>query len=249
MTCGIGVKPSNDSSARTSIIGTYFLSALEAPAPMPLPSLVRPTLTYRTEYLPERFMRKIGMVSQVGDKPLGVLTNLVGATYNLRLHIVATMTVPLRLLTNLVSTTVSTRTTGNTPSVVGRGSSKLFSVDIKLFNHARSGNRFACVWCIRVVWGLHTLTLDTSMGCLPQIGDRVGRSEQMRSPYYGTKPRVVNPIITGESDDTTTGLFQDVLKLTQLRLWSACDRENHRTVYPPLSPVVMTIPTQTFAGA
>jgi len=139
MTCGISVKPSRDFSARTSIIGTYFLSALEAPAPMPLPSLVRPTLTYRTEYLPERFMRKIGMVSQVGDKPLGVLTNLVGATYNLRLHI-ATMPVPLHLLTNLVSTTVSTRTTENTlRQVVRVGSGKLLSVDTKPFNHARSG--------------------------------------------------------------------------------------------------------------
>ena len=139
MTCGIGVKSSRESSARTSIIGTYFLSALEAPAPMPLPSLVRPTLDSRTKYLPERIMRNNGRVLQVGFEPLGVLSNLVGATYDLRLHI-ATMPVPLHLLTNLVSTTVSTRTTENTlRQVVRVGSGKLLSVGTKPFNHARSG--------------------------------------------------------------------------------------------------------------
>ena len=138
MTCGIGVKPSREISARTSIMDTYFLSVLDVPAPMPLPSLVRPTLNSRKEYLPERIGRKSGRVSRVGVKPLGVLTNLVGATRDLRSHI-ATMPVSLHLLTNLVSTTVSTRTTKYTPSVVRAGSSKLLSVDTKPFNHARLG--------------------------------------------------------------------------------------------------------------
>jgi hypothetical protein len=138
MTCGIGVKPSREISARTSIIGTYFLSALDVPAPMPLPSLVRPTPNSESQRLFERTMRKSNRYARLGLLPLGVLTNLVGATRDLRLHI-ATMPVPLRLLTNLVSATVSTRTTENTPSVVGRGSSKLLSADTKRFNHARLG--------------------------------------------------------------------------------------------------------------
>lgn len=139
MTCGIGVKPSREISARTSIIGTYFLSALEAPAPMPLTKLSTPNAYLRTEHLPERVMRKSGMASLVGVKPLGVLTSLVGATCDLRLHI-ATMPVPLRLLTNLVSTTVSTRTIEYAlRQVVRIGSGTLFSVDTKSFNHARLG--------------------------------------------------------------------------------------------------------------
>jgi hypothetical protein len=102
MTCGIGVKPSREISARTSIIGTYFLSALEAPAPMPLPSLV-------------------------------------GATRDLRSHI-ATMPVPLHLLTSLVSATVSTRTIEYAlRQVVRVGSGTLLSADTKRFNHARLG--------------------------------------------------------------------------------------------------------------
>jgi hypothetical protein len=245
MTCGIGVKPISFISARTSIISTYFLSALEAPAPMPLPSLVRPTLNLQKKYLPERIERKSGCVLRVGVKPLGVLTNLVGATYDLRSHI-ATMPVPLRLLTNLVSTTVSIRTTENTPSVVRVGSARSLSVDTKPFNRARSG--VSCLCLVSKGRGNY-VPLCLSMRCFPQIGNRVRRSEHSRSLNLRPLPRVVNTITTGESDDTTTGLFQDVLKLTQLRLWSACDRENHRTVYPPLSPVIMLIPTQTFAGA
>jgi len=245
MTCGIGVKPTGEISARTSIMDTYFLSVLEVPAPMPLTKLSTPNAHLRTEYLPERIMRKSGMASLVGVEPLGVLTSLVGATCDLRLHI-ATMPVPLRLLTSLVSTTVSTRTTKYTPSVVRVGSSKLFSVDTNPFNHARSGA--FCLCLVSKGRGKY-VPLCSSMRCLPQIGDRVRRSEHWRSLNLRPLPRVVNPITTGESDDQTTGLFQDVLKLTQLRLWSACDRENHRTVYPPLSPVIMLIPTQTFAGA
>jgi hypothetical protein len=246
MTCGIGVKPSPNISARTSIMDTYFLSVLDVPAPMPLPSLVRPTLNSRKEYLPERIKRKSGMVSRLGVTPLGVLTNLVGATYNLRLHS-ATMPVPLHLLTSLVSTTVSTRTTKHTlRQVVRAGSSKLFSVDTNTLNHARSG--VSCLCLISKGRGNY-VPLCLSMRCFPQIGNRVRRSEHSRSLNLRPLPRVVNSITTGESDDTTTGLFQDVLKLTQLRLWSACDRENHRTVYPPLSPVIITKSTQTFAGA
>lgn len=246
MTCGIGVKPTGEISERTSIMDTYFLSVLEVPAPMPLTKLSTPNAHLRTEYLPERIMRKSGMASLVGVKPLGVLTSLVGATYDLRSHI-ATMPVPLRLLTNLVSTTVSIRTTENTlRQVVRAGSARLLSVDTKLFNHARLGA--FCLCLVSKGRGKY-VPLCSSMRCLPQIGDRVRRSEHWRSLNLRPLPRVVNPITTGESDDTTTGLFQDVLKLTQLRLWSACDRENHRTVYPPLSPVIMLIPTQTFAGA
>lgn len=196
MTCGIGVKPSPNISARTSIMDTYFLSVLEVPAPMPLPSLVRPTLDSRTKYLPERIMRKSGRVLQLGFEPLGVLTNLVGATYNLRLHI-ATMPVPLHLLTNLVSTTVSTRTTKHTlRQVVRAGSSKLLSVDTNPFNHARSG-----AFCLCLVYeGLGKYVPPrTSMGCLPQIGDRVRRSERWRSLNLRPLPRVVNTITTGGS--------------------------------------------------
>ena len=139
MTCGIDVKPSCEISVRTSIMDTYFLSVLDVPAPMPLPSLVRPTLNSRKEYLPERIGRKSGRVSRVGVTPLGVLTNLVGATRDLRSHI-ATMPVSLHLLTNLVSTTVSTRTIGYAlRQVVRVGSGTLFSVDTKLINYARSG--------------------------------------------------------------------------------------------------------------
>jgi hypothetical protein len=246
MTCGIGVKPSREISARTSIISTYFLSALEVPALMPLTKLSTPNSHLRTERLSERAMRKSDCGSLLELGTLGVLTSLVGATYNLRLHI-ATMTVPLRLLTNLVSTTVSIRTTENTlRQVVRVGSARSLSVDTKPFNHARSG--VSCLCLVSKGRGNY-VPLCLSMRCFPQIGNRVRRSEHNRSLNLRPLPRVVNPITTGESDDTTTGLFQDVLKLTQLRLWSACDRENHRTVYPPLSPVIMLIPTQTFAGA
>ena len=117
---------------------TYFLSVLEAPAPMPLTKLSTPNSHLRTERLSERATRNSDCGSPVGFATLGVLTSLVGATCDLRLHI-ATMPVPLRLLTSLVSTTVSTRTTKYTPSVVKVGSSKLFSVDTNLFNYARSG--------------------------------------------------------------------------------------------------------------
>ena len=245
MTCGIGVKPTGEISARTSIMDTYFLSVLEVPAPMPLNKLSTPNAYLRTECLSERAMRKSDCGSLVGVKPLGVLTSLVSATHYLRSHI-ATMPVSLHLLTSLVSPTVSTRTTGNTLSVVGRGSSKLFSVDTNPFNHARSGSFCLCLVCKGR--GKYVPPCS-SMGYSPRIGSRVRRSEHRRSLNLRPLPRVVNPITTGESDDQTTGLFQDVLKLTQLRLWSACDQENHRTVYPPLSPVIMLIPTQTFAGA
>ena len=139
MTCGISVKPSRDFSARTSIIGTYFLSALEAPALMPLPSLVRPTLDSRTKYLPERAMRKSGRVLQVGFEPLGVLTNLVSTTGFCSQWLSCLHKFLRRYQPSLVSTTVSTRTTEYTPSVVRVGSGKLLSVGTKPFNHARSG--------------------------------------------------------------------------------------------------------------
>lgn len=139
MTCGIGVKPSREISARTSIMGYYFLSALEAPAPMPLPSLVRPTPNSESLRLFERTMRKNNRYARLGLLPLGVLTNLVGATRDLRSHS-ATKTVPLHLLTSLVSATVSTRTIEYAlRQVVRVGSGTLFSVDTKPFNHARLG--------------------------------------------------------------------------------------------------------------
>ena len=110
MTCGVGVKPSFiRSSARTSIMGYYFLSALEAPAPTPLPILVRPTHNSESLRLFERTMRNKNRYAQLGLLPLGVLTNLVSATRNLRSHI-ATTKASLHLLTSLVLTTVSIRT-------------------------------------------------------------------------------------------------------------------------------------------
>lgn len=244
MTCGIGVKPNREISARTSIIGTYFLSALEAPAPMPLPSLVRPTLNSRKEYLPERIKRKSGMVSRLGVAPLGVLTNLVGATYNLRLHI-ATMPVPLHLLTSLVSTTVSTRTTKHTPSVVRAGSSKLFSVDTNTLNHARSGA--FCLCLVSKGRGKYVPPCS-SMGCLPQIGDRVRRSEHWRSLNLRPLPRVVNTITTGESDDRPLVCSKMSSSLSDLG-WSACDQENHRIGMSSTLTSNNYYSTQTFAGA
>jgi hypothetical protein len=139
MTCGIGVKPISFISARTSIISTYFLSALDVPAPMPLTKLSTPNSHLRTKCLSERATRNSDCGLPVGFATLGVLTSLVGATCDLRLH-TATMPVPLRLLTNLVSTTVSIRTTENTlRQVVRVGSARSLSVDTKPFNYARSG--------------------------------------------------------------------------------------------------------------
>jgi hypothetical protein len=244
MTCGIGVKPTGEISARTSIMDTYFLSVLEVPAPMPLTKLSTPNAYLRTEHLPERIMRKSGMASLVGVKPLGVLTSLVGATCDLRLHI-ATMPVPLRLLTSLVSTTVSTRTTKYTPSVVRVGSSKLFSVDTNPFNHARSGA--FCLCLVSKGRGKY-VPLCLSMRCLPQIGDRVRRSEHKSSLNLRPLPRVVNTITTGESDDRPLVCSKLSSSLSNLG-WSACDQENHRIGMSSALTSSNLYPTQTFAGA
>jgi hypothetical protein len=83
------------------------------------------------------------------------------------------------------------------------------------------------------------LTLDRSLSSLPQIGDRVRRSERVRSLYLRPLPRVVNKIITGESNDTLLVCSKLSSSLPNLG-WSACDRENHRTVYPLLSPVIIS---------
>ena len=117
---------------------TYFLSVLEAPAPMPLTKLSTPNAHLRTEHLPERIMRKSGTASLVWVEPLGVLTSLVGATCDLRLHI-ATMPVPLRLLTSLVSTTVSIRTKSKCLDRLRVVVIRVLSADTNLFNYARSG--------------------------------------------------------------------------------------------------------------
>ena len=245
MTCGIGVKPTGEISARTSIMDTYFLSVLEVPAPMPLTKLSTPNSHLRTERLSERAMRKSDCGSLVELGTLGVLTSLVGATCDLRSRI-ATMPVPLRLLTNLVSTTVSIRTTENTlRQVVRAGSARSLSVDTKLFNHARSGT--FCLCLVSKGRGNY-VPLYLSMGYSPRIGSRVRRSEHRRSLNLRPLPRVVNAITTGESDDTLLVCSRLSSSLSNLG-WSACDQENHRTVYPPLSPVIMLIPTQTFAGA
>lgn len=245
MTCGIGVKPSREISARTSIMDTYFLSVLEVPAPMPLLSLVRPTLNSRKKYLPERIERKSGCVLRVGVKSLGVLTNLVGATHALRSHI-ATTNVPLHLLTNLVSTTVSTRTIEYAlRQVVRVGSGKLLSVDTKLFNHARSGA--FCLCLVSKGRGKYVPPCS-STGCLPQIGDRVRRSEHCRSLNLRPLPRVVNTITTGGSDDRPLVYSKLSSSLSNLG-WSACDQESHRIGMSSTLTSNNYYPTQTFAGA
>lgn len=139
MTCGIGVKPSREISARTSIMDTYFLSSPRSTCAYATPKLSTPNSHLRTERLSERTMRNNDCGSPVELATLGVLTSLVGATRDLRSHI-ATMPVSLHLLTNLVSTTVSTRTIEYAlRQVVRIGSGRLFSVDTKSFNHARLG--------------------------------------------------------------------------------------------------------------
>jgi hypothetical protein len=92
------------------------------------------------------------------------------------------------------------------------------------------------------------LTPDTSMRCLPQIGDRVRRSERVRSLYLRPLPRVVNTITTGESDENLLVCSKLSSSLSNLG-WSACDQESHRTGCPPLSPVIISIQHKLFAGA
>lgn len=92
------------------------------------------------------------------------------------------------------------------------------------------------------------LTPDTSMRCLPQIGDRVRRSERVRSLYLRPLPRVVNTITTGESDDRPLVCSKMSSSLSNLG-WSACDRESHRIGMPSTLTSNNYYPTQTFAGA
>jgi hypothetical protein len=244
MTCGIGVKPSREISARTSIMDTYFLSSPRSTCAYATPKLSTPNSHLRTERLSERATRNSDCGSPVGFATLGVLTSLVGATCDLRLHI-ATMPVPLRLLTSLVSTTVSTRTTKYTPSVVRVGSSKLFSVDTNPFNHARSGA--FCLCLVSKGRGKY-VPLCLSMRCLPQIGDRVRRSEHKSSLNLRPLPRVVNTITTGESDDRPLVCSKLSSSLSNLG-WSACDQENHRIGMSSTLTSSNLYPTQTFAGA
>lgn len=224
---------------------TYFLSVLDVPAPMPLTKLSTPNSHLRTEHLPERVMRKSGTVSLLELATLGVLTSLVGATRDLRSHI-ATMPVSLHLLTNLVSTTVSTRTIGYAlRQVVRVGSGTLFSVDTKSFNHARSG--VSCLCLVSKGRGKY-VPLCLSMRCFPQIGNRVRRSEHKRSLNLRPLPRVVNTITTGESDDRPLVCSKLSSSLSNLG-WSACDRENHRIGMSSTLTSNNIYSTQTFAGA
>ena len=92
------------------------------------------------------------------------------------------------------------------------------------------------------------LTPDTSMRCFPQIGNRVRRSERVRSLYFCPLPRVVNTITTGEGNDNPLVCSKMSSSLSNLG-WSACDQENHRIGKSSTLTSSNYYSTQTFAGA
>jgi hypothetical protein len=92
------------------------------------------------------------------------------------------------------------------------------------------------------------LTLDRFLSSLPQIGDRVRRSERVRSLYLRPLPRVVNIITTGESNDRPLVCSKLSSSLPNLG-WSACDQENHLIGLSSTLTSNNLYSTQTFAGA